>query len=292
MKLKICTKCNCEKPESDFRVKRIGKDGLPVLRSDCRPCEWLSRSDEARERKRERERGKWGKNPEYAERQREYLKSPKRRGYINSYFAMLRETNKKEGLNFKQGKSCFFMVRRCVRCERVDPVKRVAPRGIGIKYCRSCASSVSTEGKVKPKKEVVCVDCNSVFAGAHNSKRCKQCVKRHKRLKYGGDSDHRKRARRYGVTYQPVNKQKVYERDEWRCYLCGCEVFRSKTYHPQQATVDCVIPLSKGGGYTYDNVKTCCMMCNASKSDSIFLHEAVASEGVRRPKKGLAFVPT
>lgn len=86
-------------------------------------------------------------------------------------------------------------------------------------------------------------------------------------IRLGNQTSHRSRAKKGGGEYGIVDTELVFERDNWTCYLCGVKVERAKQYKPNRATVDHVIPLSKGGSHTYDNVKTCCNWCNCSKHD-------------------------
>jgi 5-methylcytosine-specific restriction endonuclease McrA len=62
----------------------------------------------------------------------------------------------------------------------------------------------------------------------------------------------------------PVNRREVLKRDNHICQYCG------STKH---LTLDHVIPRSKGGQHTWDNVVTACERCNSIKSDRL-LHEA------------------
>jgi 5-methylcytosine-specific restriction endonuclease McrA len=61
----------------------------------------------------------------------------------------------------------------------------------------------------------------------------------------------------------PVNRREVLRRDNHTCQYCG------STKH---LTLDHVIPRSKGGQHTWDNVVTACEKCNSTKSDRL-LHE-------------------
>ncbi len=57
-----------------------------------------------------------------------------------------------------------------------------------------------------------------------------------------------------------ITRRAVFARDDWTCQYCG-----SRT----QLTVDHVIPRSKGGGSTWDNIVAACAPCNRRKGDSL-----------------------
>lgn len=52
----------------------------------------------------------------------------------------------------------------------------------------------------------------------------------------------------------------VFERDDFRCVYCGCDV----SADPQ---CDHIHPISRGGANTLDNLATACRPCNSSKGD-------------------------
>ncbi len=56
----------------------------------------------------------------------------------------------------------------------------------------------------------------------------------------------------------PVNRREVLRRDKQTCQYCG------STKH---LTLDHVIPRSKGGKHTWDNVVIACERCNSRKGD-------------------------
>jgi 5-methylcytosine-specific restriction endonuclease McrA len=72
-------------------------------------------------------------------------------------------------------------------------------------------------------------------------------------------------------------KMDVFERDGWICQYCGIEV------HQKTATLDHVVPRSKGGKTTFENTVTACGTCNSKKAD-----KALIDSGLRlrtEPKK-------
>ena len=75
-----------------------------------------------------------------------------------------------------------------------------------------------------------------------------------------------RRARKRDVAAERVEPLEIFERDRWRCHMCGCRVSRDYPYpHPQYATLDHLIPLSLDGPHTRANVATACWACNTKK---------------------------
>ena len=68
-----------------------------------------------------------------------------------------------------------------------------------------------------------------------------------------------------------VTSDEVYNRDNGICYICGNLTFQDWINRPlnQRATVDHVIPISKGGSHTWQNVRIACWRCNITKHDRI-----------------------
>ncbi|WP_283753771.1 HNH endonuclease [Roseofilum acuticapitatum] len=56
----------------------------------------------------------------------------------------------------------------------------------------------------------------------------------------------------------PVNRKELLRRDKHMCQYCG---------HKKNLTIDHVIPRSKGGQHTWDNVAIACGSCNSRKGD-------------------------
>ena len=55
-------------------------------------------------------------------------------------------------------------------------------------------------------------------------------------------------------------RERILRRDGFICQYCGQEA----------DTVDHIIPFSKGGSHTWDNVRNCCLKCNITKHDRIY----------------------
>jgi len=57
-----------------------------------------------------------------------------------------------------------------------------------------------------------------------------------------------------------ITRRAVLARDAWTCQYCGARA---------NLTVDHVIPRSKGGGSTWDNIVASCAPCNRRKGDRL-----------------------
>jgi 5-methylcytosine-specific restriction endonuclease McrA len=70
-----------------------------------------------------------------------------------------------------------------------------------------------------------------------------------------------------GVAYEPIKRDKVFERDGWRCRACGCHTPKSERggIEPSAPELDHIVPMSRGGGHTYGNVQLLCRACNNAK---------------------------
>ncbi|OUD14999.1 HNH endonuclease [Thioflexithrix psekupsensis] len=65
---------------------------------------------------------------------------------------------------------------------------------------------------------------------------------------------------RRGWKIPTVTRREVLRRDRHTCQYCGST---------KNLTIDHVIPRSKGGGHTWDNVVTACERCNSHKGDRL-----------------------
>ena len=59
------------------------------------------------------------------------------------------------------------------------------------------------------------------------------------------------------------SKYNVFLRDSFKCQYCDIDLSYST------ATIDHVLPISKGGGTSFENVVTSCQPCNSSKGNDL-----------------------
>lgn len=78
---------------------------------------------------------------------------------------------------------------------------------------------------------------------------------------------HRAKAKRRGATVVGAyDRLAIFQRDGWRCQLCGTPVPRTaKVPDHRAATVDHIVPLAHGGSDTWANVRLAHFICNSRR---------------------------
>jgi len=123
--------------------------------------------------------------------------------------------------------------------------------------CGSCA-----EVGPPPRR---CTECGTTYRSPQPAQR--YCSPQCSRRRHGHDAKARRRAQsRSGG--EPAARMRIYERDGWRCQICGRKVKRNATVpDPRAPTLDHIIPLAAGGTHEPANVQCACFICNARKGD-------------------------
>lgn len=94
-----------------------------------------------------------------------------------------------------------------------------------------------------------------------------------------------KKSRRRG---DAIDKYDVFEFYDWICVVCDREIDKSLRWpDPASATLEHVIPLSRGGTHTWDNVAPSHLLCNDIKQDD--LNEVVIDRHQDRWNHGIAW---
>lgn len=144
-----------------------------------------------------------------------------------------------------------YAAKWCEQCRTAFLSLPYGTTGYRSLVCNRCFCHVEPRGKYKAGK--YCAECEREVAREQS-----------RRL----PSNHRARARRYGCEYDSsVNLSKLMKRDNNQCQYCGVKVVRSREHREDRATLDHVVPMAKGGGHTWNNVKLACWVCNTVKGD-------------------------
>jgi len=143
------------------------------------------------------------------------------------------------------------------------------------KYCsRQCSGT-------KAKHESICECCGGGFIGKNNrankfcSRNCflKQINARvdeisSKKTSRLSDAHHIIRAKKHGVRWQYIDLIEIYKRDNFVCQICNEDINMNLSHpHPLSASIDHIIPLSRGGTHVEGNVNGVHLRCNIQKSD-------------------------
>ena len=121
--------------------------------------------------------------------------------------------------------------------------------------------------------EGVCPACGKDFVGQPHQQYCsKRCQRadwwERKGRDWTRDYVSRRKARVNAVTVEKVSPSVVFECDKWMCQICGKPVDPSlKHPNPLCATMDHIIPISKGGEHSYANLQLAHLSCNSRKSN-------------------------
>lgn len=147
-------------------------------------------------------------------------------------------------------------------------------RGIESLYC-----SIDCQTKA----ELSCVQCQNSFTVGKATKQLRilklsgfcslECNNEFRHLrdadtKYRGAM--RQKAKTFGVEFdEEITRRLVFEKAGGVCYICKSETHfeNGEGYIPLLATVDHVIPWTKGGSHTWNNVELCCLRCNIKKKN-------------------------
>lgn len=136
-----------------------------------------------------------------------------------------------------------------------------------------CSEKCAHRGVKKDKKEYskICSECGLAFKTQHHSTAyCSEECRRKHNNRYG-EIRRRHKIRENGKVDYSINLQALIKRKGLRCSLCGCNVNMSAhTNSVDYGSVDHVIPISKGGTHTWNNVQLAHRKCNSAKgADSV-----------------------
>lgn len=133
--------------------------------------------------------------------------------------------------------------------------KFIAERGITV--CPSGDGGLATEicaycGKRVPIKDF------RILPSGNTSKVCNWCHSSVWTRAYA--------ERRGDHAAKRISSLEIYERDNWTCQICGEPIDPELTApNPQSKTTDHIVPLTKGGAHSIENLQAAHLGCNISK---------------------------
>lgn len=153
------------------------------------------------------------------------------------------------------------------RCENCGT--DLASRRAGIRFCSAPACQRAkrvADARVAPRCTVEGCERPQIARGMCGSHCALDWAKRNPERSAAGKA--RYRARKRDAFVEDVIPVEVFERDGWRCGICGERIPKGARYpDPRSASVDHVIPLSRGGTHEMKNAQATHLLCNALKRD-------------------------
>jgi hypothetical protein len=154
----------------------------------------------------------------------------------------------------------------CMCCGRA---RRGAP-GFQCSVCRGLEKQATKNGLVSVvnRRVASCERCNNEFTTSYLTKKfCSSvCASRYRKRQY----KHRRRVRIHGAPHESISLFELCASSDWKCTQCECVCnVPNGGNDPKEATIDHIIPLSKGGFHVRSNAQLLCRRCNTLKSDSL-----------------------
>lgn len=129
----------------------------------------------------------------------------------------------------------------------------------GAKFCgMRCRGRFDNALPVK----IPCAVCGQKFVPIGRASVCSaECSRLRKR-----SADNYRRSVMAGAEAERFSDLEIFERDKWRCGLCGGRVSKAFRYPDiGAATIDHILPIARGGGHTWSNVQLAHFGCNTKK---------------------------
>lgn len=163
---------------------------------------------------------------------------------------------------------------------------QIKKQGFGrhLTYCsQECRDTGNAKNRnlsyVSRKIDHTCIECSKVFSAYPRSAGnayCSISCANEKRRVYADVGErtrayfHRRRARIRGTKADRFTDLSIFERDGWICGICNDTVDPTLRFpHHYSASLDHVIPLSKGGSHTAENCQLAHWVCNSRKTCSL-----------------------
>lgn len=238
---KICSKCSSKKPHSAFYVqdKRTGR-----LDGTCKACRISGASE-------------WIK----ANRQKhgEYVRAWRKRNPERSQEISRRSVEKnRDRINARE--RAMYAEKRQAKKAAYRAANREHIKARNAKYRKRNAAKIAAynSGYYLANSEAVNARIKRAQAanpGLYNQLHKAAKHRRKVRLTNNGPSER-------------FTDLEIFERDNWRCQLCGGAVDRTLPYpNPMSASLDHVLPIARGGGHTRKNAQLAHLGCNSRKRD-------------------------
>jgi hypothetical protein len=139
-----------------------------------------------------------------------------------------------------------------------------------------CSKKHSHKALVENNKKIsICQMCGEsfevFFSGCIEPKYCESCRR-------AVDRDRCRGRRAVTSVDYVINENDVYEKYNWTCAICGEKIDPDiKWPSPQSKSIDHIIPVSKGGSHTFNNLQLAHLGCNSTKGAKECLQDLLPS---------------
>lgn len=202
------------------------------------------------------------------------------------------------------GKQSYYppIKKNCVICGNEFETRRPQQVTCGNEECKATHKKVSHSernaryARMKPKRLVIlemrtCSECGEIFQvdSVKNNKFCsEECRKRFNNRKKD------KRIPKEQTIDTDITLRRLFKRDKGVCWICGEQCSLDDWKYTEdgkkypgdyRAEIDHVVPISRGGMHSWDNVRLAHHKCNRDKSDSIYPYLPLKKEFAYSEKK-------
>jgi hypothetical protein len=140
-----------------------------------------------------------------------------------------------------------------------------------------CSRKCYAESRKAKEQTSICPACGQEFnQRGHKLKYCSHsCSVKAQAEVYRRNTTTRRALRVTNGNVETINPKEIFERDGWRCQLCGKKVdkrlYKTKgtAMHSSAPSLDHIIPISRGGEHTKANVQCACYLCNCRKGNKV-----------------------
>lgn len=169
------------------------------------------------------------------------------------------------------GSACSINYRRCRQCQKTfvsnSSIARICSEDCRVLDANRSIYFRSMVKYYKNTKPVSCLICGKRFVALYGDKRkglCSDaCVKTRAK-----DYQHERRMLVEGSFVESVSIEYLYFRDYGKCQICGKKLnLKRKVPDKLAATIDHIIPISKGGEHSKRNTQLVCFRCNSVKGN-------------------------